>query len=81
MKKFEKNNVTIGLNVLYVKKEKVYSVYVSKHNSNREKQKQTKTLAMRAKSKERKTKSEGPRWHYLAVKKIISIIKRNNIKK
>ena len=29
-KKFEKNNVTIALNVLYVKKEKIYLVYVSK---------------------------------------------------
>ena len=36
-KKFEKNNVTIALNVLYAKKENVYPAYVSKHNSNREK--------------------------------------------
>ena len=28
----------IALNVLYVKKEKIYAAYVSKHNSNREKQ-------------------------------------------
>ena len=38
MKKFEKNNITIALNVLYVKKEKIYLVYVSKNNSNQEKQ-------------------------------------------
>ena len=37
-KKFEKNNVTIALNVLYAKKEKIYPAYVSKHNANREKQ-------------------------------------------
>ena len=37
-KKFEKNNVTIALNVLYANKEKIYSAYVSKQNSNREKQ-------------------------------------------
>ena len=37
-KKFEKNNVTIALNVLYVKKEKIYPAYASKHNFNREKQ-------------------------------------------
>ena len=37
-KKFEKNNVTIALNVLHAKKEKIYPTYVSKHNSNREKQ-------------------------------------------
>ena len=29
-KKYEKNNVTIALNVLYAKKEKIYSAYVSK---------------------------------------------------
>ena len=36
--KFEKNNVTIAPNVLYTKKEKMYPLYVSKHNSNHEKQ-------------------------------------------
>ena len=36
--KFEKNNVTIALNVLYAKKEIIYPAYVSKRNSNREKQ-------------------------------------------
>ena len=36
--KCEKNNVTIALNVLYAKKEKIYPAYVSKHNTNREKQ-------------------------------------------
>ena len=37
-KKLTKNNVTIALNVLYAKKEKIYPAYVSKHNSNCEKQ-------------------------------------------
>ena len=37
-KKVEKNNVTIALNVLYTKEEKIYPDDVSKHNSNREKQ-------------------------------------------
>ena len=37
-KKFEKNNVTIALDVLYAKNEKIYFAYVSKHNSNRQKQ-------------------------------------------
>ena len=36
--KFEKNNVTIDLNVLFVIKEKVCPAYVSKNNSNRKKQ-------------------------------------------
>ena len=35
-KKFEKNNLTIALNVLYAKKVKIYPAFVSKHNSNRE---------------------------------------------
>ena len=35
-KKFE-NNVAIDLNVLNSKKEKIYPVYVSKNNSDREK--------------------------------------------
>ena len=37
-KNIEKNNVTIALNVLYAKKEKICPAYVSKYNSNREKQ-------------------------------------------
>ena len=56
-RKFEKNNVTIALNVLYAKKEKIYLAYVSKHNSNREKQV---ILLMIL---------NGEKWHYLAVKK------------
>ena len=31
-------NLTIAINVLYAKKEKIYPAYVSKHNSNHEKQ-------------------------------------------
>ena len=38
LRKIEKNNVTIALNILYAKKEKIYSAYVSKYNSIREKQ-------------------------------------------
>ena len=37
-KKIEKNNLKIALNVLYAKKEKIYTAYVSNQNSNREKQ-------------------------------------------
>ena len=33
---FEKINITIALNVLYAEKEKIYAVYLSKHNLNRE---------------------------------------------
>ena len=38
MEKIEKNNVIIALNILYVKKEKIYPAFVSKHNLNRSKQ-------------------------------------------
>ena len=34
---FEKNDLTIDLNVLYAKKEKIYPAYVLKHNSKCEK--------------------------------------------
>ena len=37
-KRFDKNNVTIALNALYAKKEKIYPAHISKHNSNCEKQ-------------------------------------------
>ena len=37
-KKYEKNNVTIALIILYGKKEKIYPASVSKHYSNREKE-------------------------------------------
>ena len=75
------NNVTIVLNVLYVKKGKIYPAYVSKNNSNRQKQvillmipneekhERSEILATRAKSEGHEAKSEGRRWHYLAVKK------------
>ena len=37
-KKFEKNNLTIALDVLYAKIEKIYFICVSKNNSKFEKQ-------------------------------------------
>ena len=37
-KKILNNNLTIVLNVLWAKKEKLYPAYVSKHNSKHEKQ-------------------------------------------
>ena len=38
MGKISEKNVTIALNVLYAKREKIYPDYISKHNSNCEKQ-------------------------------------------
>ena len=62
-KKFEKNNVTIALDVLYAKNEKIYSAYVSKHNSNRQKQVIFYMISNR----------EG--WHYLVAKKVSEWLK------
>ena len=62
-KKIEKNNLTIAINVLYAKKEKIYPVYVSKHNSNQEKQVILWMI---------------PHWegrHYLAVKKLSALLR------
>ena len=55
-KKFGKTNVTIALNVLCAKNEKVHPAYVLKHYSNREKQVLLLMIA------------NGEGWHYLAVK-------------
>ena len=60
-KKSEKNNVTIALNVLYAKKEKIYPAYVSKYNSNCEKQ----VILLMI--------PNGEVWHYLVVKKLSAL--------
>ena len=69
-KKIEKNNVAIALNVFYAKKEKIYPAYVSKHNSNREKQFILLMIPY------------GVKWHYLAVKKLSTLLREitSNIK-
>ena len=69
LEKFEKNNPTIALSVLYAKKEKIYPPYVSKHKSNREKQVFLLMIPKR----------DG--WHKKNYsKKIIIIIKKNYVK-
>ena len=70
-KNWEKN-VTVAVNVLFVKKEKIYPAYLSKHNSNGEKQV---TSLVIANGEGCKAKSEGRRWHYLAVKKISALLR------
>ena len=65
-KKFEENNQTIALNVLYAKKERLYHAYVSKNNSNREKQ----VLLLMI--------LNGEGRHYLVVKKLSALLRRNN---
>ena len=77
MKTFEKNNVTIALNVLYAKKEKTCPAYVSKYNSNREKRVILLMISdgekRKAKSEGGEGKSEGRQWHYLAVKNLLTL--------
>ena len=69
--RFEKNNVTIALNVLYAKNEKIHPAYVSKNNSNCEKQ-AIFLMIQHGKG----------RWYYLLVKKLSAVLTgRNNIKK
>ena len=57
-KRFEKNNITVALNILYAKKEKIYPASVSKQSP-----KQV-ILLMIANGGGRK----GQRYHYLVVK-------------
>ena len=59
-----KNNLTIYLNVFNAKREKIYSDNVSKHNSNREKQ----FILLMILNKEG--------WHYFAVKKLSTLLRR-----
>ena len=56
LKKFEKNNVTCALNVLYVKKEKIYPAHVSKLTTNCEKE----VILLMIVNRER--------WHYITGK-------------
>ena len=60
---YEKNNLTVALNVLSAKKEKIYPAYVSKHNSNREKQ----VILLMIPNEEA--------WHYLAVRKPLALLR------
>ena len=63
-KKIEKNNLTISINVLYAKNKKIYSAYVSKHNSKHEKQVILFMILKR----------EGQ--HYFEVKKLSELLRR-----
>ena len=70
-KKIEKKNVTVALNVLYAKKEKIYPAYVSKDISNRENQV---ILLMISDEEKFKARSKGQK-HYLAVKKLSALFR------
>ena len=70
MEKNEKNNVTIALNVLYAKQEKIYPAYVSKHNANLEK---NVILLMISNEEICEVKSPGRQWHFISVKKLSAL--------
>ena len=57
-KRFEKNNPTIALNILYVKEKEICPAYISKNNSNYEKQ----IILLMIPIEENKD------WNYVAVK-------------
>ena len=64
-KLFEKNNSTIALNILYIKKKEKSPAYISKMNLNCEKQ----IILLMIPNKEK----EG--WHYLVVKILSALLK------
>ena len=73
-KTFEKNNLTIPLNIVYTKEKEIYLPYISKHNSTREKQ--IILLMIPIEEKEGyEAKSDG-QWHYLAVKILSALLHR-----
>ena len=69
-KTFEKNNLVIALNIFYTKEKEVCPACISRINSNCEKE----IILLMIPNEDK----EG--WHYLAIKRTVYIIKRNNIK-
>ena len=69
METFEKNNVTITLNYLYAKKEKIYPAYVSEHSTNLEKQ----VILLMI--------PNGKGWHFFELKKLSALLRRITSKK
>ena len=62
-KRCQDNNLTITLNVLYAKNEKIYPHYIPEHNPNRQKQIILLVIPNR----------EG--WHYLTFKKLWTLLR------
>ena len=65
-KTFEKNNLAIALNILYIKEKDIYPSSISKHNSTREK----KIILLIIPNKEKEE------WHYLVIKKLSAWLPR-----
>ena len=73
MENFEKNNVTIALNVSFAKNKK-YILLISKCHSNCEKQ----VIFLMIANGERKSKSKGRQRNYLVVKKLLALLRGIN---
>ena len=69
-KKFERNNPSVVLKVLYIKEMEIYPAYISKINFICEKQ----IILLMIPNEEKK------HWHYLVVKKNICIIEKSKLK-
>ena len=68
-KRLRKNNLTIALNILYIKEKQICPAYISRINSNSEIRKQIILLII----------PNEENWDYLPVKKTVCITKWNNI--
>ena len=68
-KRLRKNNLTIALNILYIKEKQICPAYISRINSNSEIRKQIILLII----------PNEENWDYLPVKKTVFITKWNNI--
>ena len=68
-KTFEKNNLTIALNILYIKEKEICPAYTSKANSVCKKE----IIFLIILNEEKED------WHYFAVKKTVCVITWNNI--
>ena len=64
---------------MYAKREKIYPDYISKHNSNCEKQVLLLTIPNGG-PKVHEAKSEGQRWCYLAIKKLLALLRGITLK-
>ena len=66
--KFDKNKLTIAINILYAKKEKNICSYLSKHTSNRKKPVVILMIP------------NGEGWHYLVAKKLSTLLRGITLK-
>ena len=64
-KTFQKNNLKIDVNILYIREKEIYPAYILKHDSTCEKQ----IILLMIPIEEKEV------WHYLAVKKLFTLLR------